>query len=161
MVDSSLAGVAKQSVGWAIALSVLLILAGFLAIVLPPVAGIGVTIVVAWLLMLGAVAHLALAWHIRPTGGMYLELLVGLLYLAVAVYMLRLAGGRPRLAYAPAGLLPHRQRDSGVDPGLPHSPPLRLRLAFLRWRRFHHTGRNDRPELAIEQRVGDWNADWD
>ncbi len=88
MVDSSLAGVAKQSVGWAIALSVLLILAGFLAIVLPPVAGIGVTIVVAWLLMLGAVAHLALAWHIRPTGGMYLELLVGLLYLAVAVYML-------------------------------------------------------------------------
>ncbi len=88
MVDSSPIGIAKQAAGWAIALSVLLILAGILAIVLPPVAGIGVTIVIAWLLALAGVAHLAIAWHIRPTGGMFLELLVGLLYLAVAIYML-------------------------------------------------------------------------
>ena len=88
MVDSSPIGIAKLSAGWAIALSIVLILAGILAIVIPPVAGIGVTIVVAWLLVLGGVAHLAIAWHIRPTGGMYWELLVGLLYLGVAIYML-------------------------------------------------------------------------
>jgi len=88
MPDSSPIGIAKQSVGWAIALSVLLILAGILAIVVPPVAGIGVEILVAWLVLLGGVAHLTLAWHLRSTGGLIWELLVGLIYLAVAIYML-------------------------------------------------------------------------
>jgi uncharacterized membrane protein HdeD (DUF308 family) len=88
MAESSLVGIAKLSAGWAIALSVLLILAGILAIVVPPAAGIGVAIVIAWLVLLGGIAHLAIAWHIRSTGGMVWELLVGLLYLAVAAYML-------------------------------------------------------------------------
>jgi len=88
MVDSSPLGITTLSSGWAIALSVLLILAGILAIVVPPVAGIGVAILVAWLVLLGGVAHLAIAWHIRSTGGLVWELLVGLLYLAVAVYLL-------------------------------------------------------------------------
>jgi uncharacterized membrane protein HdeD (DUF308 family) len=88
MVDSSPIGIAKLSADWAIALSVLLILAGILAIVVPPVAGIGVAILVAWLVLLGGIAHLAIAWHIRSTGGLFWELLVGLLYLAIAIYML-------------------------------------------------------------------------
>jgi uncharacterized membrane protein HdeD (DUF308 family) len=88
MAESSLVGIAKRSVGWAIALSVLLIIAGILAIVVPPAAGIGVAIVIAWLVLLGGVAHLAIAWHLRSTGAMIWELLVGFLYLAVAVYML-------------------------------------------------------------------------
>jgi len=89
MAESSLVGIAKLSAGWAIALSVLLILAGILAIVVPPAAGIGVAIVIAWLVLLGGIAHLAIAWHIRSTGGTLWELLIGLLYIAVAVYMLR------------------------------------------------------------------------
>jgi uncharacterized membrane protein HdeD (DUF308 family) len=106
MVDSSPIGITKLSAGWAIALSVLLILAGILAIVVPPVAGIGVTIVVAWLLVLGGVAHLAIAWHIRPTGGMFWELLVGLLYLAIAIYMLvRPVAGLASLTLLLAGYL--------------------------------------------------------
>ncbi len=88
MADSSLIGIAKHSVGWAIALSILLILAGILAIVVPLAAGIGVAIVIAWLLVLGGVAHLALAWHIRSTGGLLWQVLLGLLYLALAVYLL-------------------------------------------------------------------------
>ncbi len=88
MADSSVIGIAKQSAGWAIALSVLLILAGMLAIVLPPAAGIAVAVLVAWLLLLGGVAHLALAWHIRSTRGLIWEVLLGLLYLALGVYLL-------------------------------------------------------------------------
>jgi uncharacterized membrane protein HdeD (DUF308 family) len=88
MADSSITGIEKQSVGWAIALSILLILAGFLAIVLPLAAGIGVAVVIAWLLVLGGVAHLAIAWHIRPTGGLIWQVLLGLLYFALAVYLL-------------------------------------------------------------------------
>ena len=88
MTDSSLTGIAKQSVGWAIALSILLILAGFLAIVVPLAAGIGVAILIAWLLVFGGVAHLAFAWHIRSTGGLVWQVLLGLLYLGLAVYIL-------------------------------------------------------------------------
>jgi uncharacterized membrane protein HdeD (DUF308 family) len=88
MADSALIGIAKQSTGWAIALSILLILAGILAIVVPPVAGIAVALLVAWVLMLGGVAHLAIAWHIRSTGGVFWEVLLGLLYLALGVYLL-------------------------------------------------------------------------
>jgi len=88
MADSSLIGIAKQSVGWAIAFSILLILAGVLAIVIPPAAGIAVAILVAWLLLLGGVAHLAFAWHVRSTGGFLWEVLLGLLYLALGIYLL-------------------------------------------------------------------------
>jgi uncharacterized membrane protein HdeD (DUF308 family) len=41
----------KRAVGWSIALSVLMIAAGVLAIIAPPVSGIAVTILVGWLLV--------------------------------------------------------------------------------------------------------------
>ncbi len=88
MADSISTGIEKQSAGWAITLSILLILAGLLAIVVPLVAGIGVAIVIAWLLLLGGVAHLAIGWHIRSTGGMLWQVLLGLLYLGLAIYIL-------------------------------------------------------------------------
>ena len=52
MSTSSLGAIAKNSIGWSIGLSVLMILAGILAIAIPPAAGIAVLAVVAWLLML-------------------------------------------------------------------------------------------------------------
>jgi uncharacterized membrane protein HdeD (DUF308 family) len=87
MSASTVSGLVKQSVGWAIALSVLLIVTGILAILLPPAAGIAVAILVAWLLVLGGIAHLVFAWHIRPTGGFLWELLIGILYLCVGIYL--------------------------------------------------------------------------
>ncbi len=101
MADSSLTGIAKGSAGWAVAFSVLLSVAGILAIVIPPAAGIAVAVLVAWLLVLGGAAHLVLAWHVRSTGGLVWELLVGLLYLAVGVYLL----ARPAVALASLTLL--------------------------------------------------------
>ncbi len=80
--------IAKESVGWSIGLSVLMILAGILAIVMPPLAGIAVLVVVAWLLMFSGAAHLVFAWHTRSTGGMIWELLLGILYIVVGVYAL-------------------------------------------------------------------------
>jgi uncharacterized membrane protein HdeD (DUF308 family) len=88
MSTPSLATIAKESVGWSIALSVLMILAGFLAVVIPPAAGIAVLIVVAWLLMFSGGAHLVFAWHIRSAGGIVWELLLGILYIFVGVYAL-------------------------------------------------------------------------
>jgi uncharacterized membrane protein HdeD (DUF308 family) len=57
MSTSSLGTIAKESVGWSIGLSVLMLLAGIVAIVIPPAAGIAVLVVVAWLLMFSGAAH--------------------------------------------------------------------------------------------------------
>ncbi|MGA8285340.1 MAG: DUF308 domain-containing protein [Candidatus Sulfotelmatobacter sp.] len=88
MSPSSLGTIAKESVGWSIGLSVLMIIAGVLAIVIPPAAGIAVLLVVAWLLMLSGAVHLLFAWHTRTAGGLIWELLLGILYIFVGVYAL-------------------------------------------------------------------------
>lgn len=85
---TSLSTIAKESVGWSIGLSVLMIIAGVLAILIPPVAGLTVLLVVAWLLIFSGAFHFVFAWHTRTAGGMIWELLLGILYVAVGVYAL-------------------------------------------------------------------------
>src|SRR6266404_258491 len=88
MNATSLGTIVKKSVGWSIGLSVLMILAGFLAIAVPQAAGIAVNLLVAWLLVFSGAAHLVFAWHTRTTGGILWELLVGILYVFVGCYLL-------------------------------------------------------------------------
>jgi uncharacterized membrane protein HdeD (DUF308 family) len=78
----------KKSLGWSIALSVLMIISGMLAIVIPPIAGIAVTIFVGWLLVFSGVMHFVYAWHTRGSGGIMLELFLGIAYSFVGVYVL-------------------------------------------------------------------------
>jgi uncharacterized membrane protein HdeD (DUF308 family) len=78
----------KRSFGWSIAISILMIVAGFLAIVVPPAAGIAVDIVVGWLLLFSAGAHFAYAWHIRKSKGALWEVLLGILYAFVGILLL-------------------------------------------------------------------------
>jgi uncharacterized membrane protein HdeD (DUF308 family) len=77
----------KKSIGWSIALSVLLIVAGVLAIALPLAAGFAVNVFVAWMLILSGCIHLVFAWYRPSTGGLLWEILVGFLYLFVGVYL--------------------------------------------------------------------------
>jgi len=65
-----------------------MILAGVLAIVAPLLSGLAATLLVAWLLEFCGVAHLIYCWHRRGAGGVLLDFLVGLLYLAVGIYIL-------------------------------------------------------------------------
>jgi uncharacterized membrane protein HdeD (DUF308 family) len=88
MSDTSAATFVKKSVGWSIGLSVLMIVAGILAIASPLAAGIAVNIVVAWLLVFSGCVHLVFSWHARSGGGFLWELLVGILYLFIGVYLL-------------------------------------------------------------------------
>src|SRR5215813_7696477 len=78
----------KKSLGWCIALSILMILAGVLAIVIPPAAGIAVTILVGWLLIFSGAAHLVFGWHTRSAGAFIWELLLAVIYILVGVYLL-------------------------------------------------------------------------
>ena len=88
MSVTSPATIVREGIGWSIGLSVLMILAGFLAIALPQVAGIAVNILVAWLLVFSGAAHLAFGWYTRSAGGFLWELLGGVLYLFVGGYLL-------------------------------------------------------------------------
>jgi len=88
MSASSPATPATNSAGFSVALSGLMIFAGLLAVILPQVAGIAVSLLVAWLLIFSGIAHLAFAWHTHEHGGAIWEFLVGILYIAIGVYIL-------------------------------------------------------------------------
>jgi len=88
MSATSAATFVKQSVGWSIGLSVLMIVAGFLAIASPLAAGIAVNVLIAWLLVFSGCVHLVFSWYTRTSGGLLWELLVGILYILIGVYLL-------------------------------------------------------------------------
>jgi len=88
MSIGTIRGIARESVSWSIGLSVLLILIGLFALAAPLLAGVAVTTFVAWLLILGGCGHLALAWHVRGAGASLWETLIGLVYIAIGVFLL-------------------------------------------------------------------------
>ena len=88
MSDNSIATVEKHSIAWSRALSVLIILAGILAIAVPPAGGIAATILIGWLLVFAGAVHLAFGWHTRKMGGLAWGFLLGLAYLFAGIYML-------------------------------------------------------------------------
>jgi uncharacterized membrane protein HdeD (DUF308 family) len=87
MATSTIEAEARHFTTWSIVVSLLVILAGILAIGLPLAAGIAVNIVVAWLLLFSGVMHLVFAWHLRRIGGVIWQLLLGALYIGVGVYL--------------------------------------------------------------------------
>jgi uncharacterized membrane protein HdeD (DUF308 family) len=78
----------KQGVGWSIVISVLLIVAGTLAIVVPPASGIVVAIFIGWLLVFCGLAHFVYAWHTRHGGGGIWGILLGIVYVVAGGYIL-------------------------------------------------------------------------
>lgn len=83
-----LANFANRSLNWAIALSILLILAGFFTLALPLLGGIGVAIFIGWALIVSGIAHLIFAWKGNSIGHGVWETLVGLAYLLTGFYMI-------------------------------------------------------------------------
>jgi len=65
-----------------------MIVAGILAIASPLAAGIAVNVLVAWLLVFSGCVHLVFSWYTRSTGGFLFELLLGILYIFIGVYLL-------------------------------------------------------------------------
>ena len=82
---SSLLG---KSTGFPVGWAILLIIVGFFALALPFEAGIAIAIVVAVLVIVAGVAHLAGTFAARTTGGFFWRLLVGCAYLIAGVYLL-------------------------------------------------------------------------
>lgn len=80
--------IAKKLTGWYIAAAVLFIVVGMFAIVEPAVAGLGVTLLVGWLLVFGGVAHLIGAFKGGGAKQVIFQVLIGLAYLIAGLYCL-------------------------------------------------------------------------
>jgi uncharacterized membrane protein HdeD (DUF308 family) len=96
----------RTATTWSLVVSVLMIVAGLLAIAVPQVAGIAITGLVAWLLLFSGVLHLLLAWRSGTAGGVLWEILLGVVYGGIAFYLLaHPAVGLASLTLAVAGYL--------------------------------------------------------
>jgi uncharacterized membrane protein HdeD (DUF308 family) len=77
---------AKKITGWYIATAVLLIVLGIFAIIEPGVAGLGVTLLIGWLLVFGAFTHLIAAFKGGGAKQVIFQVLVGVVYLIGGLY---------------------------------------------------------------------------
>jgi uncharacterized membrane protein HdeD (DUF308 family) len=85
---ATLANLAPKAINWSIALSILLILAGLLAICIPSVSGIAITLIFGWLMIVSGVTHFIFAFKSHTTGAVIWELLLGAVYLFAGVYLI-------------------------------------------------------------------------
>jgi uncharacterized membrane protein HdeD (DUF308 family) len=81
-------GIAKKITGWYLVAAVLFILLGIFAIIEPGVAAIGVTLLVGWMLVIGAVFHFIAAFKGGGAKQVIFQVLVGILYAIGGFYFL-------------------------------------------------------------------------
>ena len=85
--ETGLSAVRKAS-GWSIVWGILFLVCGMLAIAMPLASSIGLVIVLGWLILFAAIWHLIFAFQAGSFGGVLWQILLGLLYGLVAIYML-------------------------------------------------------------------------
>jgi uncharacterized membrane protein HdeD (DUF308 family) len=79
---------APKAINWSIALSVLLIVAGLFAILIPSLSGIAITLFFGWAMIVSGITHFVFAFKTHTTGGVIWELIVGAVYLFTGVYLI-------------------------------------------------------------------------
>jgi uncharacterized membrane protein HdeD (DUF308 family) len=81
--------VVRERWGWFMALGILLIVLGMIAIGGPLASGVAVSLLIGWLLVISGVAHGIHAFQSSGWRGGLVQILCGLLYLGVGVMMIR------------------------------------------------------------------------
>jgi uncharacterized membrane protein HdeD (DUF308 family) len=79
----------KGNWGWILALGIILVVVGTLAVTMPLAATLATALVLGWLLLLAGVAQLVGAFWIREWSGFFLSLLFGLLYVVLGLMFVR------------------------------------------------------------------------
>jgi uncharacterized membrane protein HdeD (DUF308 family) len=89
MATNSLTADLHKETTWSIVLSVLIMIAGFVAIALPSIAGIAITVIVGWMLIFSGVLHIVFAFRSEHTArAVVWQVLLGILYGFIGVYIL-------------------------------------------------------------------------
>ncbi len=81
-------GLVRKVSGWVMAMAVVFIVLGILAIVEPMVAGLAIAVVVGWLLIFGGVAHGVAAFAGGGAGRVIWQLLLTVIYVVGGIYFL-------------------------------------------------------------------------
>lgn len=87
MTEAIVAGV-KRASGWSIALGVLMIILGIIAILAPWEFGLLIVLVVGWAAIFNGVAQLIFAFRAHSGGRAILEAILGLIYIVAGIYLL-------------------------------------------------------------------------
>lgn len=85
---NTVTGDIHKAATWSIVLSALMIAAGVLAIFSPAVAGVAVTVFFGWMLIFSGLLHLVFAWQAGRPGAVVWEILIGILYGGIGLYLL-------------------------------------------------------------------------
>jgi uncharacterized membrane protein HdeD (DUF308 family) len=88
-MDNSLTADIHRASTWSIVLSVLIMIAGFLAIALPSIAGITFTVIVGWMLIFAGVLHVIYAFRSGHARMVIWQVLLGIAYGFIGVYVLQ------------------------------------------------------------------------
>lgn len=78
----------KKKTGWIIALSIVLIILGLVAIFIPGIASAFFTLVMGWVALISGVVMVVQAFVSKPVRGFWLNLVVGILYVIAGIYIL-------------------------------------------------------------------------
>jgi uncharacterized membrane protein HdeD (DUF308 family) len=87
MSTQSITGDIKEAAGMSMGLAVVMVVLGFLAILLPFATGIGIVIVVGWIIAFGGFAYLAYAFSAQGAGAFIWRTLIGVAYVIGGVYL--------------------------------------------------------------------------
>jgi uncharacterized membrane protein HdeD (DUF308 family) len=85
---STLSALVPKAINWSIALSILLIIFGLFALLIPFVSGIGITLFFGWAMIISGITHFIFAFKTHTTGGRIWELLVGVVYVFTGFYLI-------------------------------------------------------------------------
>jgi len=88
MAQQTPSDIVRHASTWSILFGVSLIILGMLAVGSPAIAAVAVNAIIAWLIVLAGVVHLALAFHTRAAGSVVWKLLVGIAYVFFGIYLI-------------------------------------------------------------------------
>ena len=85
---ATLGALVPKAINWSIALSILLIIAGLIALFLPFISGVAITLFFGWMMILSGITHLVFAFKTHTTGGRVWEIIIGIIYLFTGFYLI-------------------------------------------------------------------------
>jgi len=77
----------KQATHWLMALAIVLILTGAVAIAVPGISSVAFTLILGWLLLFNGIVRLIKSFQSRPIRGFWLNLIIGVLYVIAGLYV--------------------------------------------------------------------------
>ena len=87
MTVQSTTDILKQATGMSVGWSIVMIVLGFLALLLPFATGVGVSIAVGWIIFFGGFVYLAYAFTAQSAGAVIWRILIGIIYVVGGGYL--------------------------------------------------------------------------